>query len=109
MQRRQYTRVKYVQDLLLKKESEEFNIKTIDISAGGLKFTSKFNIDIDGSYEISIPVENDKFVSCIFQPLRIEKSEGVYTISGQFFYKSGYDKMLLTQYCEKRSVEIKNK
>ncbi len=109
LQRRQYTRVKYIQELNLNSNDTSFNIKTVDISAGGLKFTSDKNIDIDSSYEVAIPVENDKFVNCIFQPLRIEKREGIYTVSGQFFYKSSYEKMLLTQYCEKRSVEIKNK
>ena len=44
------------------------------------------------------------------EPIRIEKaSEGGYIISGQFVYGSGHDKMILTQFCAKRSVEIKNK
>ncbi len=109
LQRRQYTRISYNQNLNLILKDKSYDVKSLDISAGGLKFTSESNIDIDGVFEVQIPVENDKSVNCIFQPLRIEKRDGIYTISGQFAYKSGYDKMLLTQYCEKRSVEIKNK
>lgn len=110
LQRRQYTRIKYINELEMSMDGQVYKISTLDISAGGMKFKTDENINIEGSYDISVPIFNGKFVDCKFQPIRIEKrSEGGYTLSGQFVYKSGHDKMILTQFCAKRSVEIKNK
>jgi c-di-GMP-binding flagellar brake protein YcgR len=87
-----------------------YKIHTLDISAGGMKLQTNEKIDIEGNYAIDIPISEQKFVNCTFQPIRIEKAdEGGYTISGQFSYKSNHDKMILTQFCAKRNVEIKNK
>ena len=110
LQRRQYTRIKFVQDLKLLLGESSYDITTVDISAGGMKLKTKENINIEGSYAVSVPLFEDRLISCTFEPIRIEKaSEGEYIISGQFVYGSGHDKMILTQFCAKRSVEIKNK
>lgn len=110
LQRRQYTRIKFIRDLNLYLTGNQYKISTLDISAGGMKLTTSENIDINASYDVSIPVSEEKFVDCLFQPIRIEKKNGGgYVVSGQFVYKSGHDKMILTQFCAKRSVEIKNK
>ncbi|MBD5401244.1 hypothetical protein HDR58_00370 [bacterium] len=110
LQRRQYTRIKFINNLELYYQNNMCKISTLDISAGGMKFTTQDNIDIDASYSVSVPLVEDKSLQCIFQPIRVEKrNEGGYTVSGQFVYKSGHDKMILTQFCAKRSVEIKNK
>lgn len=110
LQRRQYTRIKFINDLEIFLEGCGYKISTLDISAGGMKFKTDDKIDIEGSFDITIPLAGDKTVSCKFQPIRIEKrNEGGFTVSGQFVYNSEYDKMMLTQFCAKRSVEIKNK
>ncbi len=110
LQRRQYTRVKYLKDLEMSYNNNSCKIKTLDISAGGMKLCSEEKIDIDGNYCISIPISDSKSLECGFQPIRIEKGgENKYIVSGQFSYKSTYDKMVLTQFCAKRSFEIKNK
>ena len=90
LQRRQYTRIKFLNNLQLHLDG---------------------NLNIDGSYAVSVPLSDSLSVDCEFQPIRIEKrmEEGGYTVSGQFVYKSSHDKMILTQFCAKRSVEIKNK
>ena len=67
-------------------------------------------INIDKDYRITLPLSEEQNVECGFSPIRIEKNnEGGYTISGRFDYNSSKDKMTLTQYCAKRSIEIKNK
>jgi hypothetical protein len=110
LQRRQYTRVKYVNDFEMFYNNNGYKITTLDISAGGMKIKTNEKIDIEGNYAITIPVSETKSLSCNFQPIRIEKAnEGGYTISGQFTYNSTHDKMVLTQFCAKRSFEIKNK
>ncbi len=110
LQRRQYTRIKFLHDLELNNSGNIYNISTLDISAGGMKFKTYANINIDASFAVSVPLYDNQSLACEFQPIRIEKrNEGGYTVSGQFVYKSGHDKMILTQFCAKRSVEIKNK
>lgn len=110
LQRRQYTRIKFIHDLSLNLAGKNYSISTLDISAGGMKFKTAENLDIEGTYSIAIPLSEDKHLDCKFQPIRIEKrTGGGYTVSGQFEYNSSYDKMMLTQFCAKRSVEIKNK
>ena len=110
LQRRQFTRVKYLHDLDMNYDGKTCKIHTLDISAGGMKIHTNDKIDIEGRYTISVPISDTKSVECIFLPIRIEKAnEGGYTISGQFEYNSSHDKMIVTQFCAKRNVEIKNK
>lgn len=111
LQRRQYTRIKYFNDLTIQKDNNDYKISTLDISAGGMKLKTTADIDINGSYAVALPLSDTVTLNCAFEPIRIERrnnNEG-YTVSGQFVYNSPKDRMILTQYCAKRSVEIKNK
>ena len=110
LQRRQYTRVKYINEIIIKDENKEYKVKTLDISAGGMKFTTTENLSIEGIYSVNLNLNNRLSINCKFQPIRIERiSQGNYTISGQFIFNSEHDRMMLVKYCTKRSVEIKNK
>ncbi len=110
LQRRQYTRIKYMNELELLLDGNSYKISTLDISAGGMKLVTTSNINIEGTFDVSLPLSDNVSLACKFQPIRIEKrNEGGFTVSGQFVYNSSHDKMILTQYCAKRSVEIKNK
>jgi hypothetical protein len=110
LQRRQYTRIKYMNELELLLDGNSYKISTLDISAGGMKLVTASNINIEGTFDVSLPLSDNVSLACKFQPIRIEKrNEGGFTVSGQFVYNSSHDKMILTQYCAKRSVEIKNK
>lgn len=110
LQRRQYTRIKFINDLEIRNEVNSYSISTLDISAGGMKLKTDANLNIEKSYDISLPLSDNTVINCKFEPIRIEKrSQGGYTVSGQFVYNSNQDKMIVVQYCAKRSVEIKNK
>lgn len=110
LQRRQYRRIKYVYDLDLLCNDKILKIKTLDISAGGMKLRTDENINIENVYKIILPLSEEQNVECSFSPIRIEKNEnGGYTVSGRFEFKDGKDKMTLTQFCAKRSIEIRNK
>ena len=110
LQRRQYTRIKYVYDLDLNFDGGSHKITTLDISAGGMKFKTNENVDIEKTYSITLPLSEKQSVECLFSPIRIEKNEnGGYTLSGRFEYHNSKDKMTLTQFCAKRSIEIRNK
>lgn len=110
LQRRQFTRVKYVHELDLSLDNDSYKITTLDISAGGMKFKTSSNINIEGVYRITLPLSENINVTCNFSPIRIEKGkDGTYTHSGRFTYDNNRNKMELIQYCTKRSIEIKNK
>ena len=110
LQRRQYTRIKFVEELNLLCYSASYKITTLDISAGGMKIKTNENINIEGLYKITLPLSEKQSIECMFSPIRIEKNEnGGYTISGRFEYHDNKDKMTLIQYCTKRSIEIQNK
>ena len=110
LQRRQYRRIKFVYDLELKCENNALKITTLDISAGGMRFKTNENINIEKTYTITLPLSDKQHIECLFSPIRIEKNETEgYTISGRYEYHNNKDKMTLTQYCAKRSIEIRNK
>ncbi len=110
LQRRQYTRIKYILDLDLFEGDNASKITTLDISAGGMKFKTKENISIEKIYTITLPLSEEQNITCTFSPIRIEKNnEGGYTVSGRFEFNSNHDKMTIIQYCAKRNIEIKNK
>ena len=91
-------------------DGKAYKIQTLDVSAGGMKIHTDEKIDIEGKYQVSVPVSDSKAVECVYEPIRIEKSnDGGYTISGQFTYNTSHDKMVITQFCAKRNVELKNK
>ncbi len=109
LQRRQYTRVKYNHDLVMVSGENQQQIHTFDVSAGGMKFRSDRAIDIDSEYKVNLPLSSVQNVECLFIPIRIEKGNDGYTVSGRFSYLSDRDRMVLTQFCAKRSIEIRNK
>lgn len=110
LQRRQFTRIKFIQQLELKLKDKSFPVKTIDLSAGGMKINSDKNIDIEAIYDICIQLSDDQEVKCKYQPIRIEKNdEGFYTLSGRFQNQSNIDKMTLIQFCMKKNIENVNK
>ena len=110
LQRRQYSRIKFVKDLTLSFGDKSHKITTLDISAGGMKFKTSENVDIEGRYEVELPLNSTLNVKCFYKPIRIERGDdGLYTHSGRFEYAQNRDKMTLIQYCAKRSIEIENK
>ena len=110
LQRRQYTRIKYLNDIEIISGNSTHRISTLDISAGGMKLTTNDNINIEDTYTVALPLGDALTLNCKFQPIRIEKrNEGGYTISGRFIFDSAHDRMFITQFCAKRSYEIKNK
>ena len=110
LQRRKFTRIKFVKEISINLDGNSYPIKTLDISAGGMKFITSENLNIEGQYEVQLPLTSDKTLDCFYRPIRIErKDNGEYVHSGRFEFKQNMDRMTLIQYCTKRSIEIKNK
>lgn len=110
LQRREFSRIKITKNMEFKSNGETYNVKSIDLSAGGMKLTTKEHFDIDAEYDLTVDLSNDKSINPKFIPIRIEKNEDdSYTLSGRFSIPSNADKISLMQYCMNKNVENVNK
>ena len=110
LQRRKYTRIKFIEEILLNFENVSHKARTLDISAGGMKVQTAENINIEKEYNVTLNLSGEHQVSCKYQLIRVEKgNNGLYTISGKFTNLSNIDKMTLVQYCMKKDMENLNK
>ncbi|MCQ2739542.1 MAG: PilZ domain-containing protein [bacterium] len=110
LQRRKFTRIKFVENIELTIDDIRHKVRTLDLSAGGMKLQSEENIDIEKIYDVEVKLSDEQIVKCKYQLIRIEKGEnGLYTISGRFTNLSNIDKMTLVQFCMKKEMENLNK
>ena len=110
LQRRKFTRIKYIEDLELINGNDVYKIRTLDLSAGGMKIQTKDNIDIEKDYHVTIKLSDEQEIKCKYQLIRVEKGDnGFYTISGRFISLSNIDKMTLVQFCMKKDMETSTK
>lgn len=110
LQRRKFTRIKFIEDLILTHDDISHNVRTLDLSAGGMKITTTDNIDIEKEYNVTIKLSNEQEIKCRYQLIRIEKADsGKYTISGRFTHLNNIDKMTLVQFCLKKDMETMSK
>lgn len=110
LQRRKFTRIKFMEDLVLSCDDITHNVRTLDLSAGGMKITTSDNIDIEKEYKVTINLSDEQEISCRYQLIRIEKNDsGKYVISGRFTHLNNIDKMTLVQFCMKKDMETVNK
>ena len=110
LQRRKYTRIKFIEDLELSYNDTVHKVQTLDLSAGGMKLKTKENINIEYAYNVSIKLNDEIEVNCKYQLIRVERNNnGEYIISGRFTNLSNIDKMSLVHFCMKKSMETANK
>lgn len=110
LQRRKFTRIKFLEDLVLTNGDISHKVRTLDLSAGGMKIRTEDNIDIEKEYKVTIKLSDEQEVKCRYQLIRVEKGDnGLYTISGRFTHLNNIDKMTLVQFCMKKDMENLNK
>ena len=110
LQRRKFTRIKFIEDLELICDDKVHKIRTLDLSAGGMKVTTEENIDIEKDYNVTIKLSDEQEIKCKYQIIRMERgNNGIYTLSGRFTALGNIDKMTLVQYCMKKDMENLNK
>ena len=110
LQRRKFTRIPFLTDIELSYSGIKHQARTLDISAGGMKLSTKENINIENEYDVTLKLENELIVNCKYKLIRVEKNDaGIYTISGRFTCLSNVDKMTLVQFCMKKNMENINK
>lgn len=110
LQRRSFTRIKFVKDVNLISDNINYSATTRDLSAGGLKLNTKEPLNINSKYGISIRLLGDRYLNCKFEPIKIEKNDDkTYTVSGRFDELENADKMKLMQFCMRKDIENDNK
>ena len=110
LQRRKFTRIKFLEDIELICGDITHKARTLDLSAGGMKLRTEENIDIEKEYKVSVKLSPEQVINCKYQLIRVEKGDnGIYTISGRFVNLSNIDKMTLVQFCMKKDMENLNK
>lgn len=111
IQRRKYSRVRYDGKLTIKGK-ENIKLKTEDISAGGLKFSSNAPFIVGDEYEIKAELINNLVINCTMQPIRVWKTddnEFSYSISAKFKRIRSIDRIALMQYSLRLISELANK
>lgn len=110
LQRRAFTRIKFIQNIDLHLNNKDYKVKTRDVSASGIKLITSEHLDVDALYDISINLLDEHYVRCKFDPIKIEKNDDkTYTLAGRFVDLSNIDKMKLIQFCMRKNVENMNK
>lgn len=110
LQRRTFTRVKFIQSLILTSGDKTYNAESVDLSSGGMKLKTDSSINIDDEYNLAIKLLGGSSITCTYQPMKIEKnSDGTYTLSGRFQNMDNADKMKLTQFCMRKNIENLNR
>ena len=81
LQRRKFTRIKFMEDIELVFEDIKHKARTLDLSAGGMKIRTEENIDIEKEYKVTLKLSDEQLVKCKYQLIRVEKGDdGKYTI-----------------------------
>ena len=106
LQRRKFTRIKYNVNLDLIYGENVYPVRTLDISAGGMKVRTEENLDIEKDYNLTIKLSDEQEIKCKYRIIRMERgNDGKYTLSGQFVALGNIDKMTLVQFCMKKEME----
>ena len=110
LQRRKFTRIKFIEEMELTYGDIVHKVRSLDLSAGGMKLQTPENVNIEHEYKVTVKLNNGQEVNCKYQLIRVEKGDnGLYTISGRFTNLSNIDKMTLIQFCMKKDMENLNK
>lgn len=110
LQRREFTRIKFTQDMNLELDDKIYDITSVNLSAGGMKLKTSNTLNIDSDYDLRIKLLDESYVKCKFQPIKIEKNEdSSYTLSGRFKNLENADKMKLVQFCIRKNIENANR
>ena len=108
LQKREFSRITTENKITLINNEEKITANLIDISAGGLKLTTKKQLQLQTEYKAEFQIEN-KEIECIFEPIRIEYVQGKFISSGRFKDLKNHDRITLVQYCFRKQIENSNK
>lgn len=109
LQRRQYVRVKIVDDVeIFNNENEKLlDAWFVDISVGGFKIHLKNTLNFSQKYLVKFKLYEKDMILPFSIIAQNKEMENLYTISARFENISNNDKITLVQYCyKKQAVDI---
>lgn len=110
IQRREYIRVEINKNILIYTEGKTIRATVTDISAGGAALLTDTEMKKDTDYKFDISLEKQNLISCKFRPIRVNLREDKrYMVSGKFTLIKNIDRVVIMQYCMKKSSENQNK
>ena len=104
LQRREFSRIHVDKEILLQDDKHPIKARVFDLSAGGLKITTKEQVELLKEYKIAMTIENKK-IETMFQPFRVEAVEDGFIASGRFNKISNFERIALVQYCFRKQIE----
>lgn|SRR5574344_170929 len=112
LQRREYSRIELAKEFTLKTDTKNHTCICLDLSAGGMKFSTDAELDCSKDYQIEFTLENKIPIQCYFKPIRINAKKGKSNqkvVSGRFIALKNIDKIAIVQFCFKKQTENTNK
>lgn len=112
IQRREYSRVSFGGSIKFL-DMPEVEAKSVDISAGGLKFLSTKELETNYAYNVILSLNNNLEIKCAVEPIRVKKHDEdgkeMYLVSGKFLNIESVDRIALIQYTFRILLESENK
>lgn len=111
LQRREFLRVPMNSRPVELKDNlgKSIEAKLLDISAGGMKLETDVQLDLQINYSIEFQLDARLNANWIFQPIRVDYSDQIYTVSGRFKIAKNIDRINLVQFCFRKQLEEENK
>ncbi|MEI7473993.1 MAG: PilZ domain-containing protein [bacterium] len=113
VQRREYPRINInIPVTLQKREEQEEETKTEDISGGGMKIASVYELETGSELIAKLKIANGKNIKTIFKVLRAtkdNKNDKEYILSGKFSDIAHSDRTAIIQLCFRKQLEQKFK
>jgi c-di-GMP-binding flagellar brake protein YcgR len=111
IQRREYSRVSFGGNIKFL-DMPENETKSVDISAGGLKFLTSEKLEEGHAYNVLLSLSNLE-INCAVEPIRVREHEEdgkkMYLVSGKFLNIESVDRIALIQYTFRILLESENK
>lgn len=110
LQRREYTRIEFNANILLKTPANQVDVLITDISAGGMRVISQKELSMSEDYSFVLPIDKTQTINAVFSPIRQDKNDqNTYITSGKFKMISNRDRITLAQFCFRKHMENTNK
>ncbi len=108
IQRREYSRIETNSQIEFLDQPNAV-IKTLDISAGGARLASNFELAVGVEYPVLIKLTNNAEINCSVQAIRTNFENGSFVTSARFTNIKSIDRIAIVQYTFKALTEEENK
>jgi len=110
LQRREYTRIEFNANIVLKAAAQQIDVLITDLSAGGMRVISQKELSMSEDYSFTLQIDKTQTINAVFAPIRQDKNDhNTYITSGKFKMISNKDRINVAQFCFRKQMENTNK